>query len=583
MYRNYNCGSLNIKDIGKNVILSGWVKKIRIFKSIIFIDLRDMYGITQIKFIKKKNNLFNQAYNLSKESVITIKGIVIERISKNYNIYTGEIEILVNDINIINNSIITPFIIEDNTDGTEELRMKYRYLDIRRNIIKNKIIHRHNISLITRNYFSNKGFIEIETPILIKSTPEGARDFVVPSRNHHGKFYALPQSPQCFKQLLIIGGIDKYFQIVKCFRDEDLRADRQFEFTQIDCEMAFINQDIIINLFEDFINYLFLKIKGIKLIKPWPRITYNEAINKYGTDKPDTRFEIKILSLYNFFNNKNINFIKNNKFFFGISIPNYASCSLKELNNINKYFIENKYYQYPNSIIWIKFISNNKFKSSIDKYLNEEDYNFLIKNYQLKIGDLLLIISGNNKKNILTQLGFLRVKIANKLNIINNNIINPLWIIDFPLLEWNKEKQKYESNHHPFTAPKENDIFLLDSYPEKVKSQSYDMIINGQEIGGGSIRIHKKEIQTKIFKCLNLSEKEINEKFGFFIKALEFGAPPHGGIALGFDRLVSLLLDNDNIKEYIAFPKNNSGKDIMTNSPSKITNEQLNDINIKII
>lgn len=575
MYRSHNCGELRRSNFGDNVILSGWIHKIRDLGSIIFIDLRDMYGITQLKIFDSNIDLITQTRKLFRESVIQIEGKVIIRVAKNFSNPTGDIEIQVEKMHIINMSILPPFLIEDETDGNEELRMKYRYLDIRRQLIKKKLIERHNIALIIRNYLSKKGFLEIETPLLVKSTPEGARDFIIPSRIHKKKFYALPQSPQLFKQLLIIGGIDKYFQLVKCFRDEDLRSDRQPEFTQIDCEMAFIQQKNIINIFEKLLTYLFKKIKGIILKNPWPSISYHQAIKEYGSDKPDIRFTMKIVQLNSLLMNKGINILNNEKFILGIAVTGCADYSLKQINQI-KDSINTSYL-----FFWIKYLHHDLLKSPLEKFL---DINELLKILHLmnsKIGDLILIISGKNEEQTYKELGKLRIKMAEMIGLRNPNQFTPLWITDFPLFKWNKERKKFLSNHHPFTAPKDEDLHLLENAPNLVRSKSYDMIINGHEIGGGSIRIHNSVLQKQIFKILGIEEQEITKQFGFLIQALKYGAPPHGGIAIGFDRLLSILLGDNNIKEYIAFPKNNLGKDIMMDAPSYIDQIQLEELEIK--
>lgn len=578
MYRSHNCGELRIENCGINVIMSGWIQKIRDLGAIIFIDLRDMYGITQLKICDNNPDLLFKIKKLGKESVIQIEGKVISRISKNYSNPTGDIEIYVFNINIINISIPPPFLIEDITDGNEELRMKYRYLDIRRNLIKEKLIQRHNISLMIRKYLTNKGFIEIETPYLVKSTPEGARDFIIPSRIHKNKFYSLPQSPQLFKQLLIIGGIDKYFQLVKCFRDEDLRSDRQPEFTQIDCEMAFIKQKDIMNIFEKFISYILKKIKGIVLKNPWPIIAYHKAIREYGSDKPDISFKMKILQLNSLLMNKGINVLNNKKLIIGISVPGCANFSLKKLNDIKQWI--KKLQIRSDSFLWIKYCNDGFLKSPLEKFFNQKKLLEIVKFTNSKKGDLLLIIYGNNEEKTYKELGKIRLKMAEIIGLKNKDQFTPLWITDFPLLKWNKEEKRFFANHHPFTSPKDEDIHLLDKSPDLVRSKSYDIIINGHEIGGGSIRIHNSSLQKKIFKYIGIEEKEISKKFGFLIEALKYGAPPHGGIAIGFDRLLSVILGNENIKEYIAFPKNNLGKDIMIDSPSYIDNIQLKELEI---
>ncbi|WP_185868512.1 aspartate--tRNA ligase [Blattabacterium cuenoti] len=559
VYRTHNCGELNIKDLGKNVILSGWIHQIRNFGSLSFLDLRDYFGITQLIILKKfkKKNLF-----LGKEALIRIKGEVRERSSKNKKISTGEIEILVNEIKILNKSIPIPFLIEDHTDGKEEDRMIYRYLDIRRNIIKNNLILRHKISLDIRNFLSKKGFLEIETPMLINSTPEGARNFVVPSRKQKGKFYSLPQSPQIFKQLLMIGGIDKYFQIVKCFRDEDARSDRQIEFTQIDCEMSFVKKEDVLLFFEIFIKYIFSNFNKNKLDTPFPRLSYCDAIKMYGTDSPDIRFGMKFFEIDRSIIKKNIKELIDNKLIIGIKtdvcdyIHDHQIDKLLKIKDTTNFF-------------WIKYLSDGNIIHSKKGFLYKKKF---IKNFvdylNIKRNDLLIVSYGEEiiARKILSQI---RTKILKKFCLKKHyQSFQPVWILDFPLLEWEKKEKKFKSLHHPFTSPKEEDIHLLNYHPNKVRSQSYDLIINGIEIGSGSIRIHNKEIQNIIFKHIGLSSQEIKSNFGFFLKAFEYGTPPHGGIAFGLDRLISLLKNDENIKNFIAFPKNNEGKDLMTNSPS---------------
>ncbi|WP_185853341.1 aspartate--tRNA ligase [Blattabacterium cuenoti] len=564
MYRTHNCGELCKKDIGKEVILSGWIQKKRNLGSLCFLDIRDYFGITQLIFSRKliEGNLF-----LGKEFLIKIKGKVVERSSKNYKIPTGEIEILVSQIEILNSSLPTPFTINDQTDGNEEIRMIYRYLDVRRNPIKNNLIIRHNLALEIRNFLSKNGFLEIETPILINSTPEGARSFVVPSRTHVGKFYALAQSPQLFKQLLMIGGIDKYFQIAKCFRDEDARSDRQIEFTQIDCEMSFVEVNDVLTFFEYFIKHLFKKIKNIQL-EPFPCISYPDAMKMYGTDSPDIRFGMPFMELNNLV--KNISFLKEQELVIGIKVTKchnvHDQIFLKKIENKN--------------IFWIQCLPDKTFLSSNQDLMNEEILIIFIKHFQVTPGDFLFISYGK-KRNAREALGKIRLEIAHHFNLRNPKIFKPLWITDLPLFEWNEKYKKYKSVHHPFTSPKEEDIHLLEKHPESIRSKSYDLIINGIEIGSGSIRIHNQNIQNLIFKHLGLSAKEIESKFGFFIKAFEYGTPPHGGIAFGLDRLINLLEGNDDIKNFIAFPKNNYGKDIMIKTPSFLKKEKLKELHLR--
>ncbi|WP_185863255.1 aspartate--tRNA ligase [Blattabacterium cuenoti] len=566
MYRTHNCGELSQKDIGKEVILSGWIKRIRNFGSLFFIDIRDYFGITQLIIYKKsvKKNLL-----LSKESIIRVKGKVVERLSKNYNLPTGEIEIYVSHIDLLNSSLSPPFTIEDKTDGNEEIRMIYRYLDIRRDPIKNNLIIRHNLTLETRNFLSKNKFLEIETPLLINYTPEGARSFVVPSRIYTNKFYALAQSPQLFKQLLMIGGIDRYFQIVKCFRDEDSRSDRQIEFTQIDCEMSFVEVHDILTFFENFIKHIFKKIKNIQL-DSFPCISYYDAIKMYGTDSPDIRFGMSFVELNDLTKKENINFLKNQELVIGIKIRKCIyekiDCFLKKIENKN--------------FFWIKYLYDQTFLFSNQNFLNEEVIKIFIKYFKAVPGDFLFFSYGKKIKTR-EELGKIRLRIAEFLNLKNPKIFKPLWITDLPLLEWDEESKKYKSVHHPFTSPKEEDIYLLKKDPKNIRSKSYDLIINGIEIGSGSIRIHNKNIQNIIFKYLGLSKKEIESRFGFFIKAFEYGVPPHGGIAFGLDRLVNLLEGNKNIKNFIAFPKNNYGKDLMINAPSFLEKEKLKELHFR--
>ncbi|WP_185872228.1 aspartate--tRNA ligase [Blattabacterium cuenoti] len=562
MYRTHNCGELCKKDIGKKVILSGWIQKKRNLGSLCFIDIRDYFGITQLIFPKK---LINKNFLLGKEFLIKIKGKVVERSSINFNIPTGEIEILVYQIEILNSSLTPPFTIENKTDGNEEMRMIYRYLDIRRNPIKNNLIIRHNISLEIRNFLSKNGFLEIETPILINYTQEGARSFIVPSRINIGKYYALAQSPQLFKQLLMIGGINRYFQIAKCFRDEDSRSDRQIEFTQIDCEMSFVEVNDILIFFENFIKHLFKKIKNIQL-EPFTCISYYDAIKMYGTDSPDIRFDMSFIELTNLVHKKNILFLKEQELVIGLKVKKYHH----DNNQINFLFkkIKNK------NIFCIHYLFNKTllYSSSNKFFMNKEIIKIFINYFQAKIGDLLFIAYGE-EKNTRKKLGKIRLEIAHHLNLKNPKIFKPLWIIDGPILEWDEKNKKYKSLHHPFTSPKEEDLHFLEKNPEKIRSKSYDLIINGIEIGSGSIRIHNKNIQNLIFKHLGLSEKEIESQFGFFIKALQYGTPPHGGIAFGLDRLINLLEGNNDIKNFIAFPKNNYGMDTMIKAPSYLKNK----------
>ena len=578
MFRNFNCGELNLEKVGTIVTLSGWVQKSRNLGNVLFIDLRDRYGITQLKFEQNNIQLFDKAQSLGREYVLKIVGKVVERESKNKNIKTGEIEVLVDELNILNPSKTPPFTIEDKTDGGEELRMKYRYLDIRRNKIRDNLILRHKISSEARNYLNSIGFIDVETPYLIKSTPEGARDFIVPSRMNPGKFYALPQSPQTFKQLLMVSGIDKYYQIVKCFRDEDLRADRQPEFTQIDCEMSFVNQSQVLETFEGLIKDLIFKIKNIN-VEDFKQITYEESISKYGTDKPDLRYDLEIINLSDTIAGTEFFDFFKYEFTAGIKIKSGSTISRKQIDNFSNYIKQQEVG--GDKLFNIKINEDGIIKSTVDKFLSDKDKHSLASDLKLNKGDIAFFMSGE-RKNILSVLGNLRVFIAKSLDLINKNKFVPLWVIDFPLFEWDDENKRYYAMHHPFTAPKEEDIKKLSSNPLKVKANAYDLVINGNEVGGGSIRIHNKDLQNQIFSFLGFSEKEASEQFGFLMNAFEYGAPPHGGIAFGLDRLCAVINGDESIRDYIAFPKNNSGKDIMIESPSMIDKNIIEDLNLDI-
>ena len=579
MYRTHNCGELRKSDIGKQVSLSGWVQKMRDKGFMIWVDLRDRYGISQLIFDEQRTSkdLLNQAKSLGREFVIQIDGEVIERASKNQNIPTGDIEILVKNLTILNSSTIPPFTIEDNTDGGEELRMKYRYLDIRREPVKKNLILRHQITQQVRKYLSDSSFIEVETPCLIKSTPEGARDFVVPSRTNEGEFYALPQSPQTFKQLLMVAGLDKYFQIVKCFRDEDLRADRQPEFTQIDCEMAFVKQDDILNTFEGLIVDIFKKIKKIDLNK-FPKITYDQAIEKYGTDQPDIRFGMEFVELNEICQHKNFNVFNSAELVVGIAVTGGNTFTRKE---IDKYIDWIKTPQVgAMGMVYVRCNDDGKFKSSVDKFYDQTDLKNIAKKTNASKGDLIMILSGD-KNTVRSQLSALRLEVAKNLGLRNSEEFAPLWVVDFPLLSWDEEEDKFHAMHHPFTAPKPDQIELLKTSPGSVKANAYDLVINGNEIGGGSIRIHDKSVQEQMFKCLGFTKQEAEEQFGFLMNAFQYGAPPHGGIAFGLDRLVAILGGSETIRDFIAFPKNNAGRDVMIDSPSKISPEQLKELKLK--
>ena len=580
MFRTSNCGDLTISNVGEIVTLAGWVSRIRDKGFVLWIDLRDRYGITQIIFDEKRSSIefMDKVRKIHREYVIQIKGKVIERESKNPDIKTGDIEILASSLDILNESITPPFTIENNTDGGEELRMKYRYLDIRRPVIQKNLLMRSNLSLEIRKFLVSKQFVEVETPYLIKSTPEGARDFIVPSRMNKGDFYALPQSPQTFKQLLMVSGMDKYFQIVKCFRDEDLRSDRQPEFTQIDCEMSFVNEEDVLNEFEELIKFIIKKFKGTEL-NSFRRMTYSEAIEKYGSDKPDIRYGMEFGNLTKVARGKNFKIFDSQEVVLGLSVPNGSSFSRKQIDGLIDF--SKSHEEGANGIVWVKYNEDRTFKSSVDKFFNSKDLSMWAKILVCKPGDLMLVISGQ-KTEVYKQLSLLRLELANRLNLKNNKEFAPLWITDFPLFNWNEEKNGFDSVHHPFTAPKDEDLELLDKNPNLVKSKAYDLVLNGNEIGGGSIRIHNGSIQRKVFKILGLSDKESNDQFGFLLNSFKYGAPPHGGIAIGFDRLVAILNGNESIRDFIAFPKNNQGKDIMLNSPSSISKEQLEELGLKI-
>ncbi len=579
MYRSHNCGELRISNLEQEVSLSGWVQKVRDKGFFIWIDLRDRYGITQLILDKERssNEIFDLGKTIGREYVINVKGLVIERSSKNPKIKTGEIEVLVSELVILNSSKTPPFTIEDQTDGGEELRMKYRYLDIRRPVLKNNLILRHKITQEVRKYLSDKMFLEIETPYLIKSTPEGARDFVVPSRMNGGEFYALPQSPQTFKQLLMVAGLDKYFQIVKCFRDEDLRADRQPEFTQIDCEMSFVNQDDVLNSFEGLIKHLFSSIKNINLDK-FPRMSYDEAIKNYGTDKPDLRYEMKFIELNDVTQHKDFNIFNSAELVVGFVVKSGNSFSRKDLD---KYTDWVKRPQIGASgLVYMRVQDDGTYKSSVDKFYDESDLKQWANISDAKAGDILFILCGDSE-NVRKQLGALRVHVADNLNLKDQELFTPLWVVDFPLLEWDEESNSYHAMHHPFTSPKSEHIKLIDSDPSAVRADAYDLVLNGNEIGGGSIRIHDKKIQQKMFDCLGFSKEEAEKQFGFLMNAFEYGAPPHGGIAFGLDRIVALMGGQEIIRDFIAFPKNNSGRDIMIDSPSTISDEQMKELQLK--
>ncbi len=580
MYRTHTNGVLRIADVNKEVTLSGWVQKTRDKGFMIWVDLRDRYGITQLVLDEERTakELLEKAKTLGREFVIQIKGTVIERVAKNDKIPTGDIEVLVSELNILNEALTPPFTIEDNTDGGDELRMQYRYLDIRRNPVRENLIFRHKVSMEVRKYLSDEGFIDVETPYLIKSTPEGARDFVVPSRMNPGQFYALPQSPQTFKQLLMVGGMDKYFQLVKCFRDEDLRADRQPEFTQIDCEMAFVEQEDILNTFEGLTRHLLKEIKGIDVDK-FPRMTYEEAMKTYGNDKPDIRFDMKFGELNDLTQNKGFKIFDDAELVVGIAAPGCANYSRKQTDKLID-FVKRPQVG-ASGMIWAKYNEDGTFKSSVDKFYSQEDLAAWAERLGAKKGDLMLVMAGNAAKTR-TQLSVLRMEMAETLGLRNPAEFAPLWVVDFPLLEWDEETARYHAMHHPFTAPKPEDMHLLDTDPGKVRANAYDMVLNGNEIGGGSIRIYDKDTQSRMFDLLGFSKEDAQAQFGFLMDAFEYGAPPHGGLAFGLDRLVSILGGQETIRDFIAFPKNNSGRDIMIDAPASIDLEQLKELNLTV-
>ncbi len=580
MYRSHHNGELRLENVNQEVTLSGWVQKVRDKGFMIWVDLRDRYGITQLIFDEERTEkiLMEKAKTLGREFVIQVTGTVIEREAKNPKMITGDVEILVTELTILNSAKTPPFTIEDETDGGDELRMKYRYLDIRRNPVRENLIFRSKVSMEVRNYLTKEGFIDVETPYLIKSTPEGARDFVVPSRMNEGQFYALPQSPQTFKQLLMIGGMDKYFQIVKCFRDEDLRADRQPEFTQIDCEMAFVEQEDILNVFEGLTRHLLKEIKGIE-IGDFPRMTYEEAMKTYGNDKPDIRFDMKFGELNDLAQNKGFGVFDSQELIVGIAAPGCSNYSRKQTDKLID-FVKRPQVG-ANGLIWAKYNEDGTFKSSVDKFFSQEDLAAWAKRLNAQKGDLMLIMAGDADKTR-TQLSALRMEMAERLGLRKPDEFAPLWVVDFPLLEWDEETNRYHAMHHPFTSPKPEDLNLLDSDPGKVRANAYDMVLNGNEIGGGSIRIFDKETQSRMFDLLGFTKEEAQNQFGFLMDAFEYGAPPHGGLAFGLDRLVAILGGQETIRDFIAFPKNNSGRDVMIDAPSTIDKEQLKELNLKL-
>lgn len=579
MYRTHTCGELRLSELGNEVALAGWVQKVRDKGGMIWVDLRDRYGITQIILEEGKTDasLIESTRKLGREDVVRVVGVVQERYSKNPNMPTGDVEIIPNSIKVLNKSKLPPFTIEDETDGGEDLRMKFRYLDLRRNPNLQNLRLRHRLMNFTREYFTENDFIEVETPVLIKSTPEGARDFVVPSRINQGEFYALPQSPQTFKQLLMVSGLDKYFQIVKCFRDEDLRADRQPEFTQIDCEMSFVDREDILNMFEGLIKRLFIKEKDIKL-EDFERMSYSEAISKYGTDKPDLRFDMQFQDLGEVSKGKGFKIFDEAQTVLGIVAEGCAEYTRKQLDELTE-FVKRPQVG-GKGLVWVKF-QNDSIKSSVDKFYNEEDLKKWKETINAKDGDLLLVMSGDDVPTR-SALSVLRLEMGTNLGLRKNSVYKPLWVVDFPLLEWDEETGRFFAMHHPFTSPKTEDLPLLESDPGKVNANAYDLVINGVEIGGGSLRIYDSEIQQRMFKALGFSDEEAKEQFGFLMEAFQYGAPPHGGIAFGFDRLCALFGGTESIRDYIAFPKNNAGRDVMIETPSKISENQLEELGLSI-
>ena len=582
MYRTNTCGELRISDVGKKVTLAGWVQRTRKMGGMTFVDLRDRYGITQLVFNEATDKeLCDQANKLGREYCIQAKGTVQERQSKNAKMETGDIEIIVNELNVLSPSLTPPFTIEDNTDGGDELRMKYRYLDLRRPVVRRNLELRHRMTILIRNFLDNQKFIEVETPVLIGSTPEGARDFVVPSRMNPGQFYALPQSPQTLKQLLMVAGFDRYFQIAKCFRDEDLRADRQPEFTQVDCEMSFVDQDDVINLFEEMCRMLFKEIRGVDLPKPLQQMTWHEAMRRFGSDKPDLRFGMEFVELMDEFKGKGEFSVFNEaNYIGGICVPGCADYSRKQLNELTD-FVKRPQVG-AKGLVYIKYNADGTIKSSVDKFYSQEVLQGVLKKMEAKPGDLALILSGSNANKTRVQLCSLRLLMGDRLGLRDKNVFKCLWIIDFPLFEWSDEEQRLMATHHPFTMPNPDDIPLLDAHPEQVRAKAYDFVCNGIEVGGGSLRIHDTKLQEKMFEVLGFTPERAEAQFGFLMNAFKYGAPPHAGLAFGLDRFVSILAGLDSIRDCIAFPKNNSGRDVMLDAPSALEPKQLEELKIKI-
>ncbi|MEN9698808.1 MAG: hypothetical protein RLZZ301_6 [Bacteroidota bacterium] len=580
MYRSHTCGELRLEHVGTEVTLAGWVQRSRDLGGMTFVDLRDRYGITQLAFNMEVNaSLCEQARKLGREFVIQVNGNVIERSSKNNNIPTGAIEINVSELTVLNAAKLPPFTIEDETDGGDELRMQYRYLDLRRGPVQQKLRLRNQVALETRKYLDSKDFLDVETPVLIKSTPEGARDFVVPSRMNEGQFYALPQSPQTFKQLLMVSGFDRYYQIVKCFRDEDLRADRQPEFTQIDCEMAFVEQNDILETFEGLIKHVFETVRGVKFEGAFPRMTYAEAMERYGSDKPDIRFGMEFVDLTNLAQQNDFVVFNTAECVLAINAESCSEYTRKQLDELTEWVKRPQIG--AKGLVYIKCNTDGSFKSSVDKFYSEQDLQAMAAKANAKPGDLLLVLSGELAKTR-KQLNELRLHLASQLGLRDSNVFKPLWVLDFPLLEWDEESGRYHAMHHPFTSPKPEDMHLIESEPGKVRANAYDLAMNGVELGGGSIRIHDRELQSRMFDLLGFSKEEAQAQFGFLMSAFEYGAPPHGGLAFGLDRLVATMGGSESIRDYIAFPKNNSGRDTMIDAPSPLNEAQLKELGIRL-
>ena len=581
MYRTNTCGELRISDKGKTVTLAGWVQRVRKLGGMTFVDLRDRYGITQLAFDEAKNKeLSDQAQKLGREYVIQVTGLVEERASKNSKIPTGDVEIIASELNILNTSDVPPFTIEDETDGGDDLRMKYRYLDLRRNVVRRNLELRNQLTFLVRDFLVKRNFIETETPCLINSTPEGARDFVVPSRMNPGEFYALPQSPQLFKQLLMVAGFDRYFQIAKCFRDEDLRADRQPEFTQIDCEMSFVKQPDVIGLFEELIKYVFSTIKSIDFNEPFLQMTWHDAMRLYGSDKPDMRFGMTFVEITDIVKNRDFNVFNTAAYVGGICAEGCASYSRKDLDALTD-FVKRPQVGAA-GLVYVKYNADGTFKSSVDKFYNQDDLKAWAEKFNAKPGDLMLILSGSDVQKTQIQLGQLRLEMGDRLGLRDNTKYAPLWVVDFPMFEWDEESSRFKAMHHPFTSPKAEDLQYLESEPGRVRADAYDFVLNGVEVGGGSVRIHDRNLQSRVFKAIGLTEEEANSKFGWLLTAFKYGAPPHAGLAFGLDRMVSLLAGLDSIRDCIAFPKNNAGRDVMISAPSVIDQSQLDELCISL-